>query len=354
MNNLYFQDKVDAPYFFLKNVMFQDITETTAKQYIDAAQLWDVLQDAERRGAKYTGSMYWRKTGAARTEYLIKEVNGIEKSLGCRSPDAEHIIAEFKRNKAESNERLKAIRDAMKKQQRVNFALRVGRTPNTAIAVLNALADAGIADHFLVIGTNSLYAYETQAGVYLSGDITATKDFDLLWDSRKHLSLVSKDPEFNTKGLIGILKKVDKSFSVLDKEAYRAANSDGYLVDLIKRRPASFFDDHEKQQLRTVEDDFWACKIPDMDWLLSSPKFKQVVVGVNGHMAEMTTIDPRAFVLFKAFLSQKEDRDPIKKPRDLEQVKAVFSLIEERLPHFGFDQIKVFPTRVRDLLDTLR
>ena len=183
--------------------MFQDISESTAKQYIDAAQLWDVLQDAERRSAKYTGSMYWRKTGAAKTEYLIKELKGIEKSLGCRSSDTEHIIAEFKRNKAESTERVKALRDAMKKQQRVNFALRIGRTPNTVIAVLNAIADAGISDHFLVIGTNALYAYETHAGVYLSGDITATKDFDFLWDSRKHLSLVSKDLEFNTKGLIG-------------------------------------------------------------------------------------------------------------------------------------------------------
>ena len=334
--------------------MFQDITETTAKQFIDAAQLWDVLQDAERRGAKYTGSMYWRKTGAAKTEYLIKEVKGIEKSLGCRSSDTERVIAEFKRNKTESTERLKALREAMKKQQRVNFALRIGRTPNTVIAVLNAIAHAGISDHFLVIGTNSLYAYETHAGVYLSGDITATKDFDLLWDSRKHLSLVSKDPDFNTKGLIGILRKVDKSFSVLDDETYRAANSDGYMVDLIKRRPASFFDDHEKEQLRKVEGDFWACKIVNMDWLLSSPKFKQTVVGVNGHMAEMTTIDPRAFVLFKAYLAQKDDRDPIKKPRDLEQAKAVFYLIEERLPHLGFDQIKVFPERIKELLKTLR
>jgi hypothetical protein len=334
--------------------MFQDISEISAKQFIDAGQLWRVLQDAERRGAKYTGSMYWRKTGAAKTEYLIKELNGIEKSLGCRSPDTEHIIAEFKRNKAESTERLKALREAMKKQQRVNFALRIGRTPNTVIAVLNALANAGIADHFLVIGTNSLYAYETQAGVYLSGDITATKDFDLLWDSRKHLSLVSKDPDFNTKGLIGILKKVDKSFSVLDDESYRAANSEGYMIDLIKRRPASFFDDHEMQQLRKVEDDFWACKIVNMDWLLSAPKFKQLVVGVNGHMAEMTTTDPRAFVLFKTYLSQKDDRDAIKKPRDHEQAKAVLSLIEERLPHLSFDQIQVFPERVKKLLSSLR
>jgi hypothetical protein len=108
------------------------------------------------------------------------------------------------------------------------------------------------------------------------------------------------------------------------------------------------------QQLRKVEDDFWACKIVNMDWLLSAPKFKQLVVGVNGHMAEMTTTDPRAFVLFKTYLSQKDDRDAIKKPRDLEQAKAVLSLIEERLPHLSFDQIQVFPERVKKLLSSLR
>jgi len=329
--------------------MYQDISELSAKHYIDATQLWLALQDARKNASRYMGSMYWGKKGPAGQEYLLKTVRQIEKSLGPRSTETERVFSEFRKKKAESAQRLKTLSEAMRKQERINVALRIGRTPNVVIAILNALADAGISDHFMVIGTNALYAYETQAAVQFSGDITATTDVDLLWDSRKHLSLASHDPDFNAQGLIGVLKKADKSFSVLQDTAYRAANHSGYLVDLIKRRPLSYFDDNEKQQLIKNEDDFWACKITNMDWLLSSPKFKQIIVGINGQMAEMTTVDPRAFVLFKTWLAQKDDREPAKKPRDLAQAKAVYQLIEDRLPHLGFEQIKVFPERIRRL-----
>lgn len=331
--------------------MFIELDEALAKQYIDATQTRAAWLDAENRARQYRGSMYWRTTKGR--EYLIKETSGIVKSLGARSPENEAIHAEFLVRKAETGERRKALAEAMKRQERVNAALRLGRTPNVVIGLLNALAKAGIADHFMVIGTNALYAYETHAGVRFTGDITATTDVDLLWDSRKHLSLVSQDPEFNERGLIGLLKKVDPSFAVLADESYRAANSSGYLVDLIKRRPRSYFDDHEKQQLQAVEDDFWAAKIINMDWLLSSPKFRQVVVGINGAMAEMITVDPRAFVLFKLYMAGKDDRDPVKKPRDSAQAKAVYRLVQERLPHLGFDRLHVFPAHVRRMLGEL-
>lgn len=333
--------------------MYQDTSEEISKQYIDATQIRSAALDARHQAQKYLGSMYWRKTGAAGTEYLIKETRGIEKSLGRRSRETEAIIAEFKQRKIATGERAKSLAEAMKRQERINAALRVGRAPNVLVAVLNALADAGIVEHFLVIGTNALYAYETHAGVRFTGDITATTDVDLLWDSRKHLALVSRDPDFNTQGLIGVLRKADRSFAILAEESYRAANAGGYLVDLIKRRPVSCFDDTEKAQLKNIESDFWAAKIVNMDWLLSAPKFRQTIVGINGQMADMTTVDPRAFVLFKAYLARKEDRDPIKKPRDIAQARAVHQLIGERLPHLGFDRIHVFPERIRNMLDTL-
>jgi hypothetical protein len=75
-----------------------------------------------------------------------------------------------------------------------------------------------------------------------------------------------------------------------------------------------------------------------MDWFLSSPKFRQVVVGTNGSMAEMTTVDPRAFVFYKVWLSKKDDRDPMKKPRDLAQARAVYNLVQERLPQLSFEK----------------
>lgn len=331
--------------------MYIDQDESLAKQYIDATQTRDAWVDSVRQAEKYRGSMYWRTVKGS--EYLIKQTARIEKSLGARTLVTENIYEEFRRRKEETSTRKKALAAALTRQERVNAALRLGRTPNIVVGLLNALESAGIADHFLVIGTNALYAYETHAGVRFTGDITATTDVDLLWDSRKHLSLASRDPEFDERGLVGILKKVDPSFAVLADESYRAANSSGYLVDLIKRRPESLFDDRERQQLRDVEDDFWAAKIINMDWLLSSPKFRQVVVGLNGAMAEMVTVDPRAFVLFKTYLAGKDDRDPVKKPRDLAQARAVYRLIDERLPHLGFDRIHVFPAHVRKMLDRL-
>jgi hypothetical protein len=38
----------------------------------------------------------------------------------------------------------------------------------------------------------------------------------------------------------------------------------------------------------------------------------------------------------------------MKKPRDLAQARAVYQLVQERLPQLGFDKIQVFPERMRD------
>lgn len=327
--------------------MYTDINESSAKQYIDAEQTWRALLAAERRAAHYRGSMFWQKT--KENEYLYRKYNALQtKSLGARSAANEAIFEEFKKGKAAAGVNLKGLQDAVARNRRVNTALRVGRTPNTVIDLLEEIRKAGLQDHFLVVGTNALYAYETHAGIRFNGDITATTDIDLLWDSRKRITLLTDgDEHFNNHGLLGIIKRADASFELQPGDEYRAVNSSGYMVDLIKRRPKSFFDDKEPQQLIKNEDDFWATKIVNMDWLLSAPRFSQAVVGVNGGMAEMRTIDPRAFVLYKIYLSQKEDRDPVKKPRDVAQARALFNLIQERLPHLAFEKITSMPEWLR-------
>ncbi len=328
--------------------MFTDINEASAKQYIDAEQTWKALLVAERRAANYRGSMFWKRTGER--EYLCRQYNALQsKSLGARTPETELILSEFKQGKAEAESNYKGLLEVVERHRRVNTALRVGRTPNTVINLLEEIRKAGLQDHFLVIGTNALYAYETHAGVRLNGDITATTDVDLLWDSRKRITLLSDgDEHFSKHGLLGIIKKADASFELQTGSEYRAVNSSGYMIDLIKRRPRSLFDDKEPQQLIKNKNDFWATKIINMDWLLSAPRFRQVVVGVNGGMSEMLTIDPRAFVLYKMYLSEKEDRDPVKKPRDIAQARAMFNLIQERLPHLAFEKISSIPERLRN------
>lgn len=328
--------------------MLIDIEESLTRQFIDSEQTWKALLLAEKRAINYRGSMFWKKTGER--EYLCRQYNSWQsKSLGLRSPELENILMEFKSGKETSENNLKKLSEVMARHNRVNAAMRIGRTPNTVIGLLNEIRKSGLQDHFLVIGTNALFSYETYAGVRFDGGITATTDVDFLWDSRKRLTLLADSDEFfKEKGLIGLAKKVDPSFELQEDLGYRAVNSKGYMIDLVKRRPKSLFDDKEPQQLIKNPDDFWASKITNMDWLLSAPRFKQPVVGVNGSMAEMLTIDPRAFVLYKAWLSQLSERDPMKKPRDLAQARAVFNLIQERLPHMRFGEIHAMPERLRD------
>lgn len=328
--------------------MFSALNENQIRQYIDAEQTRKAWLSAVSRAQNYRGSMYWKTV--KNSDYLYREYSSRQaKSLGVRTPETEKILEEFKKGKVTSEQNLKQLNAAIATHTRLNVALRVGRVPNVVVGLLEEIRQAGLQNHFLVIGTNALYAYETQAGVRFNGDVTATTDMDLLWDSRKRITLVTDgDEHFNKYGLIGVLKKFDPTFELLKNQEYSAANSQGYMIDLIKRRPESMFDDKEHQQLIANPDDFWATKIKNMDWLLSSPKFRQVIISTNGSMAEMVTVDPRAFVFYKTWLSQKEDRDPMKKPRDLAQARAVYKLTQERLPQLSFDKIHVFPERMRD------
>ncbi|MBK4737303.1 GSU2403 family nucleotidyltransferase fold protein [Noviherbaspirillum pedocola] len=324
-----------------------DLTDDQRRQFIDAQQIRSSWLAAEHRVANYRGSMYWQSSkGHA---YLFREYSKENrKYMGPRTAETEKIYAEFKAGKASAEERYKALSEALARHERLNAAQRVGRTPIVVVKLLEELRKAGLQNHLMVIGTNALFAYEAHAGVRFHGNVTATHDVDLLWDSRKKLTLLAHaDDNFSRTGLIGVLQKVDKSFE-LEEGKNSAANSQGYMVDLIKRRPLSLYDDQEQQPLITRPHDFWASKIRNMDWLLCSPKFKQVVAASNGKMAEMITVDPRAFVLFKVYLGEKDDRNPLKAPRDIAQAKAVYKLVQERMPQLGFDRIHVLPEKPRD------
>jgi len=47
--------------------------------------------------------------------------------------------------------------------------------------------------------------------------------------------------------------------------------------------------------------------------------------------------DPRAFALHKAWLSSLPLREAIKKPRDLEQARAVAALVKSEMPQYPFE-----------------
>ncbi len=279
--------------------------------------------------------------------YLIRTTTrATQKSLGPESPKTTAIYEKFTAGKRQVEERRQGLRKALEMNQRLNRALFVRRMDDKIIDILNGLHAAGLEDNFTVVETNALYAYETAAGVRIEERHLATNDRDLLWDNRRRLSLAIKEGPLERR-LIGLLKKIDKSFELLPGQLYTAVNKDGYEVDIIGRVGAG--SDKEPGQVTGHEDDFWAVTGRNADWVLSAPKFKEIVVGANGRMARMVTVDPRAFALFKLWMMQDKKRDPLKRTRDGNQAKVVIGLINERLPQLSFDDIKVFPAEVHSL-----
>jgi hypothetical protein len=330
------------------NNEIMDLPEDSYRQYIDARQIFSAYKNALASSLSFKGGMIWREVNGK--EYLIKtSPRGAQTGLGARSPESEAIYAKFTQGKSASDATLTSLKVAMERHRRMNRALRVGRTPNIIIDILSELDNAGMSEHFTVIGTNALYAYETAAGSRVQDGVLATRDVDLLWDNRKRLNLAFQN-DMTAKGMIGFLKKIDPTFTVRRDQLYTAVNKDGYEVDILRRMGRG--SESEAARLSQHDDDFWVVKARNADWLLSAPKFKEMVVGVNGSMAYMNTVDPRAFVLFKLWMAEQTDREYGKRKRDAAQAKVMVNIINERLPQFSFDEIKVFPLSVGELLNS--
>lgn len=309
---------------------FIELQPNQSRQYIDAETVFLELLRVQNEQQETRGSMFWRDVSG--TSYLIRESSGgSQKSLGPKSDQTHIIFEKFQLKKDELSQRLKSLTLAAQSQQRMNKALRVGRVPSIVIKTLNALRDAGLQDHFLTIGTHALYAYESACGVRFMPDALATQDIDLLFDSRKRLSFVSKLKKMDTP-FIGALQKADPTFRVMSDQKQTAINASGFEIDII-RRMAGDADPHPLK-MSDFDNDLWSVQISDGNRMLGSKRFSQVVVSDTGHMAVMHTLAPTLFVALKKNLSQSSFRDPKKRPKDGLQANLVQALIDTYMPQY--------------------
>jgi hypothetical protein len=290
--------------------------------------------------------MHWKTIGGHTYLYKTYDRRGNAKSLGAKSPKTEEIARIFAVKKAETSARLTTLKEALAVHARINTALRLGSAPKTVADVCWALERSGLMGKSIaVIGTNCLYAYEALAGVRFQRDIVATTDIDLLWNHKATVRLAHTE-EASPQGILTIIQRADKSFQRLEQHSFRAANDKGFMVDLIRQTPNPPWADEPD---RFFEGDLIATDIWNMKWLLNAPRMTQTVTATDGRMFSMTVPDPRAYAMFKLWLSKSMERNPAKKSRDAAQAMAVASLIEDRLPHFAqrWRQVKSFPAAAR-------
>jgi hypothetical protein len=259
----------------------QEIDGNAQRQYIDAKSVFTALEEARKNAAEVRGGMLWKNQNG--TDYLIRTTTRRgQKSLGPRSEQNEGIFREFTQRKQRVEKRVSDLRRELELHRKLNKVFHVGRAPEILIKILNELAVSGAADNFVVIGTYSLYAYEAAAGIRFEVDgALNTEDVDLLCDARKRL-MESKGQEHH-------------------------------------------FLNHEEEQ--------YVAQAKKAGVLLDGEKFSAMIVSRTGRMARMNTISPVIFAKFKRWMAGQDDRDPLKRQRDILQAELVEEMIKEFFPN---------------------
>lgn len=323
-----------------------EMNNNMRRMLVDTQQLWDAFHEAWRRRQSFEGGLTWKK--AKGRDYLVRIYSDIgskgkkQTSLGVRSSETERIFMEFREGKSEAAARVASLGERLDDQARLNKAVRLARVPVIAAKVLRLLDRAGLLGRNIsVSGTNSLFAYEAAAGVLVERDLMATGDLDLLMEARAKLRLSADG--LDTEGLLGLLRKADKSFEK-GSSSFRAVNKDGFYVDLIKVQPTPPWK-AERDGFGDKED-IEATAIPNMRWIANAPKFEAVAVAEDGLPVPFVCPDPRAFALYKLWMGTRDPtREPVKRVRDIAQAEAAARIVHQWLPQLPFEaeHLSCFP-----------
>jgi hypothetical protein len=324
---------------------YRELSNEQRRQWLDFMQVDEELRATHAEvSTKYAGSMRWLRRGGM--DYLHVKRGRTEKSLGRRSEKTEEICEKFLTGRTEAVKREGALSKRIDEMAPLNRALGLGRVPLITAKILRQLlAKNLLGKDFIVAGTNALWAYEAKAGIQFQSDIVATNDADLLWDPRQSSKLV--DVTGLHRGVLGILEGIDSTFKKRDRLDFRAINSSGFCVDIIRPEDSQFFKD-PKSKATDFEDDLNGAPIFGLQWLLNSPKFSAYCIAEDGYSVFVPTIDPRAFVLHKLWIAERPDRDPLKSSRDKAQAELVAEIAQRYLGlRFNDKELQSLPARLR-------
>lgn len=304
------------------------LPDNAARQLIDSTTVFDEYRRVRAQAKSYAGGMYWKKQGGY--EYLVRTApDNRQQRIGPRSAETEKTFTAFAARKQQFESRLKSLEVALHDAQRLNKALKVGRVPTPVVTLLQTIEDTGLGEHFIVVDTHALFAYEAAAGVRIVQGALATQDVDLLGDARKRMRLITDLGKLDTS-MLGVLQRADPTFQRKEGQNETAINDKGFEVDFLRRQPEG--DDPHPFRFSDDEDDLWPVQAVRASVLTTAQRFDHVVVSATGRMALMRTIAPAPFVEFKRWMAKKAQyRAEAKRRRDLRQADIVEQLMDEGL-----------------------
>ena len=329
-------------YFFRE---FQENQQRTLNRAVEAHQAYLEALEANR---PLKGSMHWKKIKGREYLYKYRDRHGHGSSLGPRSPHTERLWAEFGRQRRGVAAHLAARRQELAEATRFCRAALIHRVPDPVTRILRYLPPGDLTHApLLVIDTHALHAIEFAAGVFIS----TPPDSPFWFGAAQGLTLAAA-AEVAPDRFLRLLRQADRSKKTLPGDGLAAVNKQGFRVRLV--RPPTAPSSH-----RLMARDAAGGAVPpesgDLAALLGAPTFSQVVIGRRGDPVTMVVPDPRALALHKLWLSQREDREPLKQTRDRCCAAALAELILRYLPHYHFfsAELKLFPAEVARLAEGL-
>jgi len=310
------------------------LTELTPAQghtYRATAEIYRAYLQALSRSRDFKGGMHWKRIRGKDYLYRYRDRLGHGESLGPRSEDTERLYARFTRERREAFARLQQEGLRLKEQRRYCRAARLQRVPGSAARILRRLEEHAPGQDLLVVGAAAVYAYEAAAGVLLNFDA-----FPDLPGAAPRLTLAGEMP---WEELLNLLKRTDRSFAQLLEGECRAANRDGFVVQLLKpgmRRPGK-----SKTVTLPGAQEPLPLEAGSLQYLLASPRFSQVVIGADGGPAAMAVPDALAFALNRFWRSRQEDREEAQRRRDFRQAMAVADLVLRYLQPYEYFSIEL-------------
>lgn len=321
------------------NFIFYPYSNLQIKQRHNSKMLYHSYVEVRRRyNLQFRYKMIWQ-THKDGYQLLAKHnlITNKREYLGRRNEETEKIASDFIASKKEIKARLKHLKTKLARDEKLNKLEGLARAPKELVALFRKINELGLDDKLIVIGTNSLYAYEARAGVTVEEEHLATRDIDILNRKEKGVSFLASEL-MSSQSAITLLQSIDKSFYQSEKVPYRFINKNGVWVELIT--PVS-----NKVSSSASKDTFLADVVPlamdGMHWLENSRLFKETVIAENGKSADITTVHPLEYAIYKNWLAQREDRDFQKHTRDIEQSKLVTKIMAEYMPNIDIeDEVK--------------
>ncbi len=315
--------------------IFFPYSDLQIKQYHNAKMIYtSYLETLKSYNLTYRYKILWQKHKDG-YELLAKQHlrTGKREYLGRRSAETEKIKADFLQAKVKVKERLKNLKEKMKREEKLNKLEGIARTPKELVAIFRKINELNLDDKLIAIGTNSLYNYEVRSAVFIEQEHLATRDIDLLNRKDKGISFIFNEL-MSSRHALALLHDIDSSFERSNEAPYRFINADGVWIELINPTSDTVTQASFKDNLFT---DVIPLAMTGMQWLENSRLSKATIISENGQCANLTTVHPLEFAIYKNWLSKQEDRDYQKHIRDQQQSKLVTQLMKEYMPNIDID-----------------